>query len=102
MFDWMHNFVVGGVFHVEMTQLLKVLGDNGVAHANLPPGFLTINISVFKLLRLELASGMYFLRVLNICIYLTTNVECIYWALLKDDLQAPLLSSMPLAKFPGR
>ena len=39
MFDWMHNFVVGGVFHVEMTQLLKVLGDNGVAHANLPPGF---------------------------------------------------------------
>ena len=39
MFDWVRNFVVGGVFHVEMTQLLKVLGDNGVAHANLPPGF---------------------------------------------------------------
>ena len=56
----------------------------------------------FKLLRLELASGMYFLRVLNICIYLTKNVECIYWALLEDDLQAPLLSSMLLAKFPGR
>ena len=54
MFDWMHNFVVGGVFHVEMTQLLKVLGDNGVVHANLPPGFflamfaVTINISVLS------------------------------------------------------
>ena len=36
MFDYMHNFVVGGVFHVEMTQLLQVLQNHGMRQDEMP------------------------------------------------------------------
>ena len=38
MFDWMHNFVVGGVFHVEMTQLLRILNQQGIHQSNVSLG----------------------------------------------------------------
>ena len=36
MFDYMHNFVVAGVFHVEMTQLLQVLQNHGIQQEEMP------------------------------------------------------------------
>ena len=36
MYDWMHNFVVGGIFQVEMTELLKVLQRQGIPQSELP------------------------------------------------------------------
>ncbi|CAE7488953.1 unnamed protein product [Symbiodinium sp. CCMP2592] len=35
MYDWMHNFVVGGIFQVEMTELLKVLRSQGIPQTEL-------------------------------------------------------------------
>ncbi|CAE7217867.1 unnamed protein product [Symbiodinium sp. CCMP2592] len=35
MYDWMHNFVVGGIFQVEMTELLKVLRRQGIPQSEL-------------------------------------------------------------------
>ncbi|CAE7383793.1 unnamed protein product [Symbiodinium sp. CCMP2456] len=36
MYDWMHNFVVAGTFHIEMTELLQVLHNHGILQSELP------------------------------------------------------------------
>ena len=68
MFDWMHNFVVGGVFQLEMTQLLRVLKEQGIEQSRVSPDLFVEFVHIarlFSYLSYNLIRQMLYTRLLR-------------------------------------